>query len=626
MLRERLDAENYRKLARIRNTKLHRFIVRYIQLCNPSTVFICKDSAEDLRYIRETALRNKEEAPLAIKGHTVHFDNYYDQARDKDSTRFLVPKDVDLGPEINSMNREEGLREIGAILSGIMAGRELYVKFFTLGPTNSKFTVPCLQLTDSSYVVHSENLLYRHGYDEFIRLGDYGRFLKFVHSQGSLMEAGLGLRVSKNLDKRRVHIDLHDETIYSANTQYGGNTIGLKKLAMRLTINSASREGWLTEHMFIMGIHGPRRRVSYFAGAFPSMCGKTATAMVAGETIVGDDIAYLKKIGGQIRAVNAEKGVFGIIEGIDSADEPLIWKALHSRNEIIFSNVLVTEDGEIYWNGKDSACPARGVNYSGEWFPGKKDKEGEEVPPSHKNARFTFDLRILDNVDPNLDNPDGVAISGIIYGGRDSSTWLPVEEAFDWTHGIVTKGASLESETTAATLGKEGVQAFNPMANLDFLSIPIGKYVESNLNFGASLNKPPRIFSVNYFLRDSTGRFLNHKQDKRVWLKWMELRVNDEADAIRTPTGLIPTYEDLRELFHSTLKSGYAEGDYVRQFTVRIPENLAKIERLVRIYKERVVDTPPAVFEVLEEQRRRLTETAARYGDYVAPHRLARVR
>lgn len=435
------------------------------------------------------------------------------------------------------------------------------------------------------------------------------------------MEAGLGLRVSKNIEKRRVYIDLQDEIIYSANTQYGGNTIGLKKLAMRLAINRGSKEGWLTEHMLIMGVNGPGGRISYFTGAFPSMCGKTSTAMLEGERIVGDDIAYLKNIDGEVRAVNAEKGMFGIIEEINSRDDPLQWKVLHTPAEIIFSNVLVTEDGNVYWNGKDGECPKRGINHSGEWYLGKRDEDGKEIPPSHRNARFTFDLKILDNLDPRLDDPNGVVVSGIIYGGRDSDTWVPVEEAFDWVHGIITKGAALESETTAATLGKEGVRVFNPMANLDFLSIPLGRYIKNNLSFGAGLNHPPRIFSVNYFLRDSDGKFMNDKNDKRVWLKWMELRVHDDVSAIRTPTGLVPGYQDLKRLFEEMLNREYHEEGYIKQFTLRVSENLAKIERLMEIYRTRVLNTPRIVFEILEEQRERLEKARAKHGDYIPPDR-----
>jgi len=607
------------KLTTIDNPQLHAFITEYVELCNPAKVFVCTDSAEDIRYTREAAIRNHEEATLAIEGHTIHFDGYYDQARDKATSKFLLPKGVDLGPEINAMERDEGIREIREILKDSMEGKELYVKFFCLGPPNSEFAVPCVQLTDSSYVAHSEDLLYRQGYAEFRRLGDYERFFKFVHSQGELVEAGLGLLVSKNIEKRRVYIDLEDEIIYSTNTQYGGNTLGLKKLAMRLAIRRGSHEGWLTEHMLLMGVHGPGGRTTYFAGAFPSMCGKTATATIADETIIGDDIAYLRNINGHVRAVNVEKGMFGIIEGVNGVDDQILWNALNSSGEIIFSNILVTNDGTAYWVGKDGQVPQEGTNHSGEWSPGKKDTEGKEIPPSHKNARFTLDLAILANVGHELHDPQGVPLSGIIYGGRDSDTWVPVEEAFDWVHGIITKGAVLESETTAATLGKEGVRELNPMSNLDFLSIPIGRYIADNLTFGAALASPPRIFSVNYFLRAPDGQFANHKTDKRIWLKWMELRVHGDADAIKTPTGFIPLYGDLRRLFEEILKRDYPEGDYIQQFSVRVPHHLAKIERLMEVYRTRVTDTPQQLFDVLEQQRERLQAAQAQFGDHISP-------
>ncbi len=625
ILKNRLDEKGYQKLIRINNPRLHQFIAKYVDLCNPAKVFVCTDSEDDIQYVRKAAIRNREEAKLAIKGHTVHFDGYYDQARDKEKTKFLLPKGVDLGPEINAIDREEGIKEIHSILKNIMKGHELYVKFFCLGPKNSEFTIPCVQITDSSYVAHSEDLLYRQGYDEFLGRGNHEGVFRFVHSQGELRETGLELLVSKNIEKRRVYIDLQDEIIYSTNTQYGGNTIGLKKPAMRLGINRGSKEGWLTEHVFIMGVHGPRGRVSYFIGAFPSMCGKTSTTMVEGETIVGDDIAYLRKIDGKIRAVNVEKGIFGIIGGINSTDDPLPWKALHKTGETIFSNLLVTEDKDVYWNGKDGDCPKKGVNYSGEWFLGKRDAKGKEIPPSHKNARFTFDLKILDNVDPKLDDPKGVVVSGIIYGGRDSDTLVPVEESFNWIHGVITKGAALESETTAAILGKEGVRVFNPMSNLDFLSIPIGRYIEDHLNFGFDLNKPPRIFSVNYFLKDSNGKFMNHKNDKRVWLKWMELRSHKDVGAVKTPTGLIPKYEDLKKLFKLVLNKDYSEEEYSDQFALRVQEHLAKIDRIVEIYRTKVPGAPSIIFEILEGQRERLIAARERFGNYIAPDRFPAV-
>ncbi|OYD17166.1 phosphoenolpyruvate carboxykinase (GTP) [candidate division WOR-3 bacterium JGI_Cruoil_03_44_89] len=616
-LKNRLSEEDYRKLLAIDKPEMHEFVADYIELCNPDGIFVATDSPDDIRYVREAAIRNGEEDRLTIREHTIHFDGYYDQARDKARTKFLVRSGVDLGPNLNTIDKEKGEREIREILKDIMSGHELYVRFFCLGPVNSEFSIPCVQLTDSAYVAHSEDLLYRRGYEEFKHRGRSARFFKFVHSAGELDER----MVSKNIDKRRIYIDCEGAIVYSVNTQYGGNTIGLKKPAMRLAIHRAQKEGWLNEHMLVVAVHGPNNRKTFFTGAFPSLCGKTSTAMIPEESIVGDDISYIRKRGDKAYAVNVEAGIFGIIMGINSKDDPITWEALHSPNEIIFSNVLVTEDKGVYWIGKDGKMPRKGINHSGEWTPGKRDAEGNEITPSHKNARFTTALKDLKNADPRLHDPDGVELSGVIYGGRDSDTCVPVLEAFDWTHGIITKGASLESETTAATLGKEGVRKFNPMSNLDFLSVPIGKYIDMNLKFGSSMKKPPRIFGVNYFLKDEGGNFTNEKTDKKVWLKWMELRVHDEVGAIKTPTGYIPRYEDLKKLFREVLNKDYSRDDYVKQFTIRVPENLAKIDRIKKIYETTVANTPPVLFEVLKGERERLVKAREKYGDYITPDR-----
>lgn len=616
ILRKRIDNNNYVKLLEINNPELYSFVAKYIELCNPRSVFISNSSPEDIDYIRRKAIENHEEEYLRTPGHTIHFDAYGDQGRDKAHTKILLEKGETLDEFIVTGEREENLLEINSILKDIMNEREMFVCFFTLAPENSIFSIHCVQITDSPYVAHSENILYRQGYGEFVRLGKDARFFKFVHSQGELDERF----VCKNLDKRRIYIDLKEETVYSTNTQYGGNTIGLKKLAMRLAISRCAKEGWLTEHMLIMGVHGPQGRVTYFTGAFPSLCGKTSTAMLEGESIVGDDIAYIKNKNGFAFAANVEKGMFGIIQGVNSKDDPIQWKTLHTPGEIIFSNVLVTEDGSVYWIGHDGDVPERGYNHSGEWFKGKKDSKGNEIPPSHPNARFTLPLESLDNIDPNLNNPEGVLVGGFIYGGRDSDTWVPVCESFDWEHGIIMKGASIESETTAATLGKEGVREFNPMSNLDFLSIPIAKYITINLEFGKNLAKPPKIFGVNYFLKGADGNFLNEKNDKKVWLKWMDLRVHDEVTAIKTPIGYIPHYKDLKELFEKVLYKDYSYDDYVKQFQIRVPENLSKVERIKSIYLK-IKDTPVRVFEVLEEEKERLLKASERFGDYILPEK-----
>lgn len=220
-----------------------------------------------------------------------------------------------------------------------------------------------------------------------------------------------------------------------------------------------------------------------------------------------------------------------------------------------------------------------------------------------------------------LDDSDGVEIKGVIYGGRDSSIWPPVQEAFHWAHGVITIGASLESETTAATLGKEGIRQFNPMSNLDFLSISLGKYIDNHLKFIDETDNQPSIFSVNYFLKGKDGKYLTSMEDKRVWIKWMELRVNGDINAIKTPTGYIPDFIDLKRLFQKVLGKEYYDEDYQEQFTLRIPENLEKIERISGIFNK-TSDTPEIFFKVLSEQKRRLEVVRAEYGDYVNPYLL----
>ena len=615
LLKTKCMPGNFEKLAALNHPALLDFVAKHVEICNPEKIFVSTDSPEDISYIRETAIKSGEESRLALSGHTVHFDGYQDQARDEKNTKFLLAKGVDLGPSIRAVDKEEGLKEIYSILKNIMEGRTLFIQFFCLGPRNSEFSISAVQLTDSSYVAHSQDLLYRLGYEEFKKMDKPQSFFKFIHSSGEL-EGG----ASKNIDQRRIYINIGENVIYSVNTQYGGNTIGHKKLAMRLAINRAFEESWLTEHMFLMGVHGPKDRVTYFTGAFPSLCGKTSTSMLKGETIVGDDIAYLRVKDGKIRAVNVEKGMFGIIQGVNSKDDPTIWKALNSPGEVIFSNILVAEDKSAHWLGKSKEPPKKGFNYGGEWFPGKTDPTGKEMLLSHPNARFTLEMKSLENLDPELENPEGVVVGGIVYGGRDSDTWLPVEQSFDWVHGIITKGASLESETTAAALGKDGIRKFNPMANLSFLSITIGKYIEANLKFGAKIKSAPLIFSINYFLKNQQGNFINDKIDKAVWFKWMELRVHNEVKAIKTPSGYIPGYEDLKRLFKEILDKDYSQEDYKAQFTLRVPENLAKIDRIVEIYKTKVPDTPDILFKVLKEQKKRLEDIRSKKGDYIAPN------
>ncbi|MHC4461667.1 MAG: phosphoenolpyruvate carboxykinase (GTP) [Planctomycetota bacterium] len=614
LLKEKLTSENYNRLIALDNPKMHDFIADAIELCRPASVYVCTDSPQEKAYIRDLAIKNGEEIPLAIPGHTCHFDGYHDQARDKAQTKYLMPHGSQLGESLNSIDKSAGVEEVRSFLKNSMAGREMLICFWCLGPTDSDFSIPCVQITDSPYVAHSESILYRPGCEQFKKIGTSPDFFRFIHSEGELQNA-----VSENIDKRRIYIDLEENLVYSVNTQYGGNTIGLKKLALRLAIQKASRQGWLAEHMFVMGAHGPAGRVTYFAGAFPSACGKTSTSMLPGQTIIGDDIAYLRKKNGQVRCVNVEKGIFGIIRDVNTKDDPIIYEALTSPLEVIFSNVLIDSENRPHWLGMGCELPTEGINHSGKWHKGKTDSKGNEITASHRNARYCLSIPDLSNRDPLLDDPEGVTVGGIVYGGRDSDTWVPVEQALSWAEGIILKGAALESETTAATLGKEGVRTFNLMSNLDFLSIPLGQYIRANLDFANDIDKPPLIFSVNYFLKDKNSKYLNGMADKKVWILWAELRVNGDVDALETPTGLIPKYEDLEKLFKDHLDTEYAKADYVLQFTIRIPENFAKLDRVEKIYKEKVSDTPQILFDTFAEVRKRLKAAQDKLGRYISP-------
>ena len=614
ILKNLLDAENYKRLMAIDNERLYSFVADCIRLCQPRSVFVSTDSAEDVAYTRRMALETKEERPLKIEGHTFHFDGTDDQGRDREVTKYLVPTNDSLGKALNQIERQKGLAEIRGLLEGAMKGRIMSVRFMTLGPNNSDFSIPCVECTDSFYVSHSLNLLYRLGYEEFKRLGPKANFFATLHSCGKMDER----MVSSEKDKKRIYIDYTTDTVYTVNTQYGGNTIGLKKLALRLTIRRADREGWLAEHMFLMGVRGKGGRKSYFAGAFPSACGKTSTAMLPRETILGDDIAYFRAVNGRCMAANAEAGIFGIIQNVNAKDDPVIWEVLTKPGEVIFSNVLV-KDGKPYWLGMGSDTPDDGESFSGQWFKGKKDDKGSEIPLAHKNARYAVTLPALKNCDSELENPKGVELAAIMYGGRDAKACVPCQQSFDWEHGIVSYGASLETETTFAIVGKEGIPEINLMAIQDFVAISLGKYVWNNLDFGKKLKKPPLVFGVNYFLRDKDGKFVNGVRDKHVWVKWMELRVHGDAKAVRTPTGFIPCFDDLHRLFKEVLGKDYSRDDYIRQFTIRVEENLAKLDRVEKFFTENVANAPQAVYDTFSRTRTRLKQAADKFGTLISP-------
>ncbi|MHA2073711.1 MAG: phosphoenolpyruvate carboxykinase (GTP) [Candidatus Hodarchaeales archaeon] len=615
-----LSKEHYARLKALANPKVEQILFDFVQICQPSRVTVITDSKDDIEYVRNLALRNGEESKLAMEGHTFHFDGFYDQARDKANTCVLVPPGKSLGNHINQKDRDEGLIEILGLMEGIMKGKECLVRFYCLGPTNSIFSIPALQLTDSAYVAHSEDLLYRSGYEEFKNLNGSPDFFYFIHSAGESTEKG----VSENIKKRRIYIDLEEDRVLTINNQYAGNSVGLKKLALRLAINKAVERDktFLAEHMYIAAtIPLADDRKTYFLGAFPSACGKTSTAMVPGNKIIGDDIAYLRVIDGVPRAVNIESGIFGIIRNVNEVDDPLIYKAITSPIETIFSNVLIS-DNKPYWQGMEHDIPDKGINWSssllGEWNKEKKDDNRREIPCSHGNARFTLDLKDLENVDESYNDPEGVPFHGILYGGRDSDTTVPVVESLSWNHGVFL-GASIESETTFATLGEEGVRKHNPFANLDFIVVPLGNYIQAHIDFGVQCGENvPKIFGLNYFLKNEFGGYCDEKVDKRAWLIWAEGRLYGDYQAIETPIGFIPKYEDLKNIFSACSLCEYSEEKYEHEFAIRVKKYLEKLDRIEESFSIEE-GMPQAYYDQLHSQRKRLEEAREKYGLNVIP-------
>ncbi|MHA2278181.1 MAG: phosphoenolpyruvate carboxykinase domain-containing protein, partial [Candidatus Kariarchaeaceae archaeon] len=467
---------------------------------------------------------------------------------------------------------------------------------------------------DSAYVCHSEDLLYRKGYQEFKQTGDSDDFFYLIHSAGEL-----NINVTRNIDKRRIYIDLEENRVLSVNNQYAGNSLGLKKLCLRLAINKAISENWLTEHMFISGIYSlDKSRKTYFLGAYPSACGKTSTAMIPGNTIVGDDIAYLRiNEEGIPHAANIEAGIFGIIKDVNPVDDPLIYKVITSPREMIFSNVL-QNNGEIFWDGMGSnILPKSGINHSGEWYVGKIDAKNSIIPISHPNARYTIRLEDLENCDENLHNQDGVPFRGLIYGGRDSDTAVPISQSFDWNHGVLV-GASIESETTAATLGKTGVRVNQPMANLDFVVVPLSKYVNAHFSFGKRFDNENRVkvFSTNYFLKDENDQFIDAKVDKKVWLVWAEGRIHGDYEAITTPIGFIPKFEDLVIIFKEIFDKEYTKNKYNAEFAIRVNKYLEKLDRVEKFFTTAEI-MPEQFLELINIQRNSLIRAREKFGSEV---------
>ena len=514
-------------------------------LVNPSDVVFIDGSEEQLEKLREQACKTGEIIKLnqeKLPGCYLHRSNANDVARVEDRTFICTPTKEEAGPTNNWQAPEEMYARLYDIARGSYSGKTMYVIPYSMGPIGSPFAKIGVELTDSIYVVLNMAIMTRVGQKVWDVLGDSNEWVR-------------GLHASCDLDEKQRYI-CHfpqDNTIISVNSAYGGNVLlGKKCFALRIASYLGRKEGWLAEHMLILGVENPDGDIKYVAAAFPSGCGKTNLAMLIPPEVykkkgykihcVGDDIAWLR-IGedGRLWAINPENGFFGVAPGTNEKSNP---NALHSTmSGTLFTNVALNlDDNTVWWEGLDKNPPENAINWKGEPWNGKTSPE----KGAHPNSRFTAPAKNCPCISSEFDSPQGVPISAIIFGGRREKTIPLVYQARDWNHGVFI-GSTMSSETTAAATGKVGVVRHDPMAMLPFCGYNMGEYFAHWVEMGKKLgDKAPKIFNVNWFKTDEKGAFMwpGFGENMRV-LEWILARCDDELDAKSTPIGEVPYAEDL---------------------------------------------------------------------------------
>jgi len=617
-----MDKEHLARISQITNPEVRQRIANSIVLCNPCRIFVNTGSEEDKKFIRNLALENREEAPLAMKGHTIHFDLAQEQGRIIDRTYYIADPEDQVSSLANRMDRPTALGQVKSNMTDIMKGMTMIIGFYMRGPVGSPVSNPALEITSSAYVAHSAELLYRNAFTDFDNeVKARGHFFTNLHSQG--------LNRPEDLPHARVFMDRKFRTTFSWKCTYAGNTLLLKKGNHRFAVDKAVYENFgneLSEHMFITGIKGPGGRITWFAGAAPSGCGKTTTAM-AGNVFIGDDLAQMWIADdGSIRSVNPECGIFGIVENVNSEGDPLLMKILRKPGyEVIWSNVLIDENKVPHWVGNNEEHPDKGFNFQGEWHKGKKDNEGKPVPMSHPNSRCTLRSSCLENYSSEAENPEGALTRVFTYSGRDADTMPPVWVAKNTDAGVVI-GACIVSAATATEVGATGIKRA-PWANAPFIPGALGDYMNAQFKFfgNEKINKKytPVMAGLNYFLTDQarggdSPALLGEKKDVKVWLAWLERYAHNETGFISTPIGNIPKYEDLKDLFTQIIDKEYGKNLYTRQFSLYIDNIIKRIDLQEKAYaKEEKI--PSILFDILAEQKQGLLALKDAHGSIVTP-------
>jgi len=619
-----LDETNNTKLAQIKNEEALIKVANAIKMCRPDSVFVNTGSAADIQWIREYSLAKGEEKPLAKAGHTIHFDLPEDQARLVNQTFYIINEGERMSSLAKSVLRSEATEYVKKFMPGIMTGKALIVGFYSRGPVGAEATLPAIEISSSGYVLHSAELLYRNCFSDFdAEITRTGLFFTNVHAQGN--------NTSEDVPNARIFMDRSWMTTFSTFCTYAGNTLLLKKGNHRFSVDYATYykvEEQLSEHMFITGMTGPGGRKTFFAGAAPSGCGKTTTAMV-GTDFIGDDLAqfWIDK-NGVLRAINPEKGIFGIVEDVNREGDPYLMDCLRGDGtEVIWSNVLIA-DGVPYWVGNGEPAPDKGVNFQGEWFKEKIGPDGKPVPMSHKNSRCTLVASAIANHATALsEDPKGAPIKVITYSGRDADTMPPVWVAKTPNEGVVI-GASIVSKATATEVGTTGVNR-QPWANAPFIPGALADYMAAQFTFFNSTKfsetTRPIMAGLNYFLthenRGGTGsHLLGEKKDVRVWLGWLELFANGEVEAITTPIGYLPKYDDLVPLFQ-TIEKEYPKSLYDMQFSLYIDKIIHRLDLQREAYSKEP-ELPQMIFKVYENQKKELLQLQEKFGAIVPMDKL----
>jgi phosphoenolpyruvate carboxykinase (GTP) len=582
------------------STPVESWVEESARLTKPAKIVWCDGSAEEYARLVDEMLRAGTFFALNQKtypGSYLHRSDPTDVARTEHLTYICSREKSDAGPTNNWMAPEEAKNMLRPLFDGAMKDRTMYVVPYILGPVSSPYSRIGVEITDSAYVVASMRVMSRMGKVALDRLGSSNDFVPGLHSLGDLKP-----------DRRFVMHFPEEKLIWSVGSGYGGNALlGKKCFALRIASCIARDEGWMAEHMLILGLEDPTGKVSYMSAAFPSACGKTNLAMMVSALesqgyrvwTLGDDIAWIH-IGydGRLRAVNPEAGFFGVAPGTNARTNPNVMTAIH-RNTI-FTNVAMTPNDEPWWEGIDGAVPTGLLNWKGQTYTGGKETA------AHPNARYTVPASQSPSISKEWENPEGVPISAMIFGGRRARVAPLVYESRNWQHGVYV-GATMASETTAAATGAVGVTRRDPMAMLPFCGYNMADYFGHWLEMGRRVKNPPRIFHVNWFRRDASGKFLwpGYGENVRV-LKWMLDRIEGRANADETPIGYVPapgsltleglniSRETLNELLHVDPVDWATEtessGAFFAKFGDRLPAELRQEhEKLVHATQKAAV-------------------------------------